>query len=121
MLPFRQFPVSSGALIGFAGLLIATACVVHGPRGRVAVVAPVPVVTFTYVDREPPPSRFEDVPPRPSEDHFWISGYWSWGSGIYSWVPGRYHLRPRPGVRWVDGRWNRHHRHGWYWQEGHWR
>jgi len=105
------------ALPAFA--LFGTACVV-GPRGRVAVVEPVPVVHFTYVEREPPPVRYERAPPPPSQEHYWVAGHWNWSGNAYVWVPGYYHARPRPGVAWVDGHWARHER-GWYWVEGHWR
>ncbi len=101
-------------------LLAATACLVPGPRGRMMVVAPVPVVHIGYVDREPPPVRYERAPPPPSYDHVWVPGYWSWNAGAYLWVPGAYRLRPRPGAVWVEGRWNRHER-GWHWMDGHWR
>lgn len=96
-----------------------TACVV-GPRGGVAVIAPVPVARVTYVEREPPPVRYERMPPPPSRDHHWVAGHWSWDGRAYVWVPGYYHARPRPGVVWIDGHWERHER-SWYWVEGHWR
>lgn len=99
--------------------LLSTACVV-GPRGRVAVVAPVPVVGFAYVEREPPPVRYERIPEPPSREHCWAAGHWNWSGSAYVWVPGYYHVRPRPGAVWVDGRWA-HHERGWYWVEGHWR
>lgn len=100
-----------------AGLLgLGTACVV-GPRGRVAVV---PVVRYTYVDREPPPVRYEPLPEPPTREHHWVAGHWHWDGRAYLWVPGHYQARPRAGVLWVNGRWERHER-GWYWIEGHWR
>ncbi len=104
-------------LAGVVGL--GTACVV-GPRGGVAVVAPVPVVRFTYVEREPPPVRYERLPDPPTPEHHWVAGHWSWDDRAYVWVPGYYQARPRPGVAWVNGHWERHER-GWYWVEGHWR
>jgi hypothetical protein len=99
--------------------LLSTACVV-GPRGRVAVLAPVPVVRFTYVERDPPPARYERRPDPPSHEHHWVAGHWAWDGRGYVWMPGFYQVRPRPGVAWEDGRWERHE-HGWYWTEGHWR
>lgn len=103
------------ALVGLLG----TACVVT-PRGRVAVIAPVPVVHYTYVEREPPPPRYERIPEPPSHEHHWAAGHWTWDGRGYIWVPGHYHARPRPGVAWVDGHWERHER-GWFWVDGHWR
>jgi hypothetical protein len=106
-------------LIFPALFLFDTGCVV-GPRGGVAVIAPVPVVKFTYVDREPPPVRYERRPDPPSQEHFWVAGRWHWNGNAYVWVPGYYHVRPRPEAAWVDGHWARHEQ-GWYWVEGHWR
>ena len=104
-----------------AGLLLlaAPACVVT-PRGRVAVVAPVPAVGFTFVEREPPPPRYERIPPPPTVEHVWVAGCWAWDAGAYVWLPGHYRARPRPGVVWVDGHWVRHER-GWRWVDGYWR
>jgi hypothetical protein len=103
-------------------LLLSTACLVPGRHGRPVLVAPVPVpvVSIRYVDREPPPVRYERAPPLPSPDHIWISGYWSWDGRAHIWIPGRYELRPHPRAAWVDGHWARHER-GWHWVEGHWR
>jgi WXXGXW repeat (2 copies) len=102
-----------------AGLLgLGTACVV-GPRGHVAVVAPVPVVRYTYVEREPPPVHYERLPEPPTREHHWVAGHWQWNGQAYLWVPGHYQARPRAGVLWINGRWERHER-GWYWIEGHW-
>ncbi|MBI4911305.1 MAG: YXWGXW repeat-containing protein [Acidobacteria bacterium] len=101
-------------------LIAAPACLVRGPRGGVAVVAPVPVASVHYVDREPPPPRYERMPSAPSGDHVWVEGYWAWEARAYVWVPGRFLLPPRPRAVWVPGRWARHAR-GWHWTEGRWR
>ena len=101
-------------------LVLSCACVVPGPRGRAVIVAPVPILSVRYVDREPPPLRVERAPLPPSPDHVWISGYWSWDGRAYLWVPGRYHARPHPRAVWEEGHWSRHER-GWYWVEGRWR
>lgn len=90
---------------------LGSGCVV-GPRGRVAVVAPVSVVCYTYVDREPPPVRFEHRPEPPTREHHWVGGRWHWDGRAYLWVPGHYLTQPRTGVLWVNGRWERHER-GW--------
>jgi WXXGXW repeat (2 copies) len=103
-----------------ASLLLACPACVVTPRGRVIVAAPIPVVGFAYVDREPPPARYERPPAPPTVEHFWVAGHWAWSANAYVWVPGAYHSRPRPGTVWVDGHWARHER-GWYWTEGHWR
>jgi hypothetical protein len=104
-------------LIPLAALSLA--CVVT-PRGRVAVMAPVPVVHTVYVEREPPPVRYERIPDPPSREHHWVPGHWQWDGREYVWVPGHYQVRPRPEVIWAPGHWERHER-GWYWIEGRWR
>ena len=102
-----------------AFVLFATACVV-GPRGRVAVVEPVPVVHYTYVEREPPPVRVRTH----SASSF--AGALLGGRALElerECVRVGSGLLPRAapaGVAWVDGHWARHER-GWYWVEGHWR
>ena len=110
------------ALLPLLPLLASTACLVPGPHGRLAVVAPIPVPVFRmgYVDREPPPRRYEPVPAPPAPDHYWVAGHWVWYNGAYAWVPGAYHRRPQPAGAWVDGHWDRQER-GWVWVEGHWR
>ena len=110
------------ALIPLIPLVGFTACIVPGPRGRVAIIAPipVPVVRFSYVDREPPPVRREPVPPPPAPDHYWAAGHWTWDGHAYLWVPGAWHRRVQPSGVWVDGHWDRQPQ-GWVWIEGHWR
>jgi hypothetical protein len=109
-----------GAVAGLVMLALGSGCVVVGRRRGVAVVAPVPVVSMTYVDREPPPANDESLPEPPRGDYVWCDGYWRWDARAYVWVPGRYVLRPHPRAVWVGGHWVRHER-GWYWTEGHWR
>lgn len=116
-------PAPGGTMIRTAAallLLLSPACVVRGPHGRPVLVAPAPVVSIRYVDREPPPVRYEVAPPPPSPEHVWVAGHWSWDGRAHLWIPGRYLLRPRPRAHWETGRWVRHER-GWHWVEGHWR
>lgn len=100
-------------------VLVSPACV-RAPQGQVGVSAGDPVAHHTYVERQPPPVRFEHIPKASSRDDHWVAGHWRWDGGEYVWVPGYYHARPRPQVIWVDGRWTRNSS-GWYWIEGSWR
>ncbi len=108
------------ALLPALLLFAATGCLVRGPRGRVAVMAPVPVIHVGFAHREPPPVRSERIPPPPGADHVWVAGRWAWEAEAYVWRSGYYHRRPRHGAAWVDGHWKRHDR-GWQWVDGHWR
>lgn len=68
----------------------------------------------------PPPVRREVVYARPSRNHVWVPGYWSWNHGRHVWIAGHYVVPPRGRARWVEPRWER--RGGSYVLiEGHWR
>jgi hypothetical protein len=109
-----------GWMSGAALLTIGSGCVATVRPARVAVVAPAPSVSVTYVDREPPPPNYEIIPRAPVGDYVWVGGCWTWNTRAYVWVPGRYMLRPHPRAVWVPGRWM-HHPRGYYWTEGSWR
>jgi len=55
------------------------------------------------VEVQPPVTRVEVIPARPSPQHFWIHGYWGWGA-THTWVPGRYEVM-RPGWGYAEARW----------------
>lgn len=103
-------------LLGLSALVLLTGCVV---RGRTLVTVPVPV-GVVVAHREPPPVRWERIPPPPSVDHVWIPGHWVWDRGDYVWVPGHHEVRPHRRAVWEEGHWTRHER-GWTWVEGRWR
>jgi len=75
-----------------------------------------------FVERAPPPPRYEAVPvlpPERAEREHWQPGYWRWNGHEHVWVEGRYVERPRRGAVWVPGRWEQRPR-GWVFIEGHW-
>lgn len=99
-----------------AGVVVATPpppppsqqVVVASPPQQIVVVAP------------PPPVRHEVVYARPSRNHVWIPGYWSWQHGRYVWIAGHYSLPPRGRDRWVEPRWERRGS-SYVFIDGHWR
>ena len=68
--------------------------------------APVPVTQSTIVVMQAPPAAQQEVvPARPSSDHVWVGGYWSWRNSRYEWVAGHWTVPPRSGVTWIPPRW----------------
>jgi len=70
--PLRR---SLGPILLFSSLL-ASACVVAPPPGRV------------YVVPAPPPPRAEVVTLAPGPGYVWVRGRWHWNGNAYYWVPG---------------------------------
>jgi hypothetical protein len=73
------------------------------------------------VESEPPPPQNEVIvyESRPSRDHIWVAGYWSW-HGRWVWTSGHWERCPHgPGYHWQAGVWtNRGGR--WHWTAGVW-
>ncbi|MEC7839454.1 MAG: hypothetical protein VX777_05405, partial [Chlamydiota bacterium] len=74
-----------------------------------------------YISERPPKTKVEDISNAPSENHFWIPGYWEYNHSTrdYEWLSGQWHeLNPnwvyvpgyylwRPGgYLWVPGYWD---------------
>jgi hypothetical protein len=79
-----------------------------------------PLLSVSFISREPPPERVEVVSERPYTEAVWIGGHWAESRGDYVWVSGRWE-RPESGRHeWVQGKWE-HEDRGWHWTEGHWR
>lgn len=57
------------------------------------------------VTQTPPAPQQEVVSARPSADHVWVGGYWTWRSNRYEWVAGHWVVPPQPGVTWIPPRW----------------
>ena len=83
----------------------ATTTPVVTPNGIVAAV-PTPVGASSIVVMQAPPAAQQEVPSaRPTRDHVWVSGYWSWRNSRYEWSPGHWEVPPRSGAVWVPPRW----------------
>ena len=81
---------------------------------------PVVVEQPVYVNRAPPPPRYEPVPPPPRNvASAWDPGRWRWNGHDYVWEQGHYMRAPHRDARWVAGHWV-HHERQWVWQPGHW-
>jgi hypothetical protein len=73
------------------------------------------------VESEPPPPRNEVIvyESRPSHDHIWIAGNWSW-HGRWVWTNGHWERSPHgPGYHWQSGVWTNRGGH-WHWTVGVW-
>jgi hypothetical protein len=57
------------------------------------------------VTQAPPAAQQEVVTARPSSDHVWVGGYWTWRNSRYEWVPGNWVVPPRSGATWIPPRW----------------
>lgn len=70
--------------------------------------------------KKPPAEKIQNIPPKPTEDAFWIAGYWAWVSEIndYKWICGVWR-RPPPNHEWVSGSWIKN-KEGWSWLQGFW-
>ncbi|HEX2861511.1 MAG TPA: YXWGXW repeat-containing protein [Lacunisphaera sp.] len=72
------------------------------------------------VVQAPPAMQQEVVQARPSSDHVWIAGYWTWRNNRYEWVAGRWELPPRSAAVWVAPRWERLNDGTYRFYEGYW-
>ena len=71
----------------------------------VTVAAPGQGTTSYVVIQAPPAPQPEAVPERPSSQHVWIAGYWTWQNNGYAWMAGHWELPPSSTAVWVDPRW----------------
>lgn len=86
----------------------------------VAVPATSPVGASSIVVMQAPPQAQQEVPsPRPSRDHAWVPGYWSWKTDRYVWMAGHWEIPPRVGAVWVPPRWQPEGT-SWRFYEGYW-
>jgi hypothetical protein len=70
------------------------------------------------VELQPPAPRVEVIPVAPSQQHFWVHGYWGYGGTGHYWVPGRYEA-VRPGWGYSEARWAPVG-HRWHFYPGRW-
>jgi hypothetical protein len=72
------------------------------------------------VTQAPPTPQPEAVIARPSPNHIWIPGYWTWQNNRYEWMAGHWELPPAPGSVWVAPRWETENG-GYRFYEGYWK
>ncbi len=84
-----------------------------------AVVLPAGAVNYVVLQAPPAPQPPQAVPDRPSADHVWIVGYWTWRNARYEWMAGRWEMPPRSGAVWVNPTWTEE-RGAYRFFEGYW-
>jgi hypothetical protein len=90
------------------------------PDGRTVAYPPSPVGASSVVVMQAPPQAQQEIAtPRPSRDHMWVSGYWTWRNDRYEWIPGHWEVPPRVGASWVPPRWQQEGT-AWRFYEGYW-
>ncbi len=78
-----------------------------------------PAVNTIIVTQAPPALQQEVVLARPSADHVWIAGYWTWRDNRYEWMAGHWELPPSSSATWVSPRWEQEG-NAYRFYEGHW-
>src|SRR5687767_10623878 len=60
------------------------------PPATAVAPAPSPVGASSIVVMQAPPAPQQEVPSaRPTADHVWVAGYWTWRNNQYQWMAGR--------------------------------
>jgi hypothetical protein len=72
------------------------------------------------VTQAPPAIQHEVVQARPTSDHVWVPGFWSWRNNRYEWVSGHWEIPPRTNAVWVAPRWERLSDGSYRFYEGYW-
>lgn len=89
------------------------------PAPTVATV-PTPTGASSIVVMQAPPAVQQEVPTaRPTRDHVWVPGYWTWRNSRYEWVAGHWVIPPTSGAVWVPPRWQPEG-NSWRFYEGYW-
>jgi hypothetical protein len=114
-----QLLIVSGAAALFAGCGSPESHVVSAPPPSNPVVvqqqptqivvsgaAQLPAGTIV-VTQAPPALQQEVAQARPSSDHVWVPGYWTWRNNRYEWMVGHWEVPPRTNAVWVSPRWER--------------
>lgn len=81
---------------------------------------PSPTGGSSIVVMQAPPAAQQEIPSaRPSADHVWVPGFWTWRTNRYEWTPGHWEIPPRVGAVWVPPRWQPEGS-SWRFYEGYW-
>lgn len=72
------------------------------------------------VNQAPPMLQQEVVLARPSAQHVWVPGYWTWRNSRYEWMAGHWEIPPFSGATWVAPK-SEPTSGGYRFYEGYWR
>jgi len=104
--PPPQAPTSAPA----PGQLVVTQpqqVIVTQPQPQIVTTNAVPVGTNSYIVMQAPPAPPPPaaVPERPTSQHVWLAGYWTWQNNRYEWMAGHWAMPPHSAANWVNPRW----------------
>jgi hypothetical protein len=99
---------------------VVTQTVVAQPQPTQVVVPSNMPAGTVLVTQAPPALQQEVVQARPSSDHIWIPGYWTWRNNRYEWMAGHWEMPPRTNAVWVTPRWERLGDGSYRFYEGYW-
>lgn len=86
----------------------ANTVVVQSPPAQVVVAAGSAIPAGTIIVTQAPPVQQPEVAQaRPSSDHVWVPGFWTWRNNRYEWMAGHWEIPPRTNAVWVSPRWER--------------
>jgi hypothetical protein len=90
------------------------------PQQQVVATLAAPAGVNSYVVMQAPPAAPpEAVPTRPTTQHKWIPGYWTWQNNQYAWMAGHWEVPPYTAAVWVNPRWAPEG-NAYRFYEGHW-
>ena len=115
-----QFVVISGAAAFFAGCASepdshvvsapppSSPVIVQQQPSQIVIAGAAQLPAGTVVVTQAPPAlQTEVAQARPSSDHVWVPGYWTWRNNRYEWMAGHWEVPPRTNAVWVSPRWER--------------
>jgi hypothetical protein len=75
---------------------------VYSSNGQTQTVTTQAQPTNTVIITQAPPAlQTEVVLARPSPDHVWIPGYWTWRDSRYEWMAGHWEVPPHSSSTWI--------------------
>lgn len=85
--------------------VVTTPAVSVAPAPVAVAAVPAGAANYVVLQAPPAPQAPQAVPARPSPDHLWIVGYWTWRNARYEWMAGHWETPPHSGAVWVNPTW----------------
>jgi hypothetical protein len=60
--------------------------------------------SYVVLQAPPAPQAPQAIPERPSPQHVWIDGYWTWRNSRYEWMAGHWEVPPFSNAKWENPR-----------------